>query len=390
MESKAETLRKKLVKELVKNKAIRSQKVKRAFQKVPRHLFLRGIDLKKVYGDFSIITKKIGVCPMSSSTQPSLMASMLENLQLWKGMKVLEIGTGTGYNAAILSEIIQDPKKVFTIDIDPDTVKNARSNLTKTGYRGITIKCLDGTKGLPIHSPYDRIIVTCSVKDFPESWIKQLKEGGIIVAPIGVNGAQITPALLKQGGILISFSTTLGGFMEMRSKTYQELLTERTGLSKKLLVCTEHPEFFDEDKIISLLRKGHKERALPSKGITLFKRYDFFVFLSLHEKKSVELSLEEEEKDFGFEDSAIGIVDLKRESACLISKNCRLLTYGNNYAYKIVLSLADKWDDLKKPGVDRLQIFVYPRGVNQPLIKNDIFFEKKSESTRLVIKILQS
>lgn len=385
MKSKAEILREKLVKQLIKEKVIKSQKIKKAFQKVPRHLFIDNVKLEEIYGDFSIITKKIGVYPISSSTQPSLMAQMLENLKLQKGMKVLEIGTGTGYNAAILAEIVQDQKKVFTVDIDPDTVKKARLNLDRAGYKEISVKCLNGAKKLPTNSLYDRIIVTCSVKDFPKLWIEHLKEEGVIVAPIWINGAQITPAFKKKRNVLISFSITPAGFMEMRSKTYQELRRSWRKLPKKLIICTEHTKLFNENKVISLLQKGCKKRILL-KGVAPSKRYDFFVFLSLYEKKSIELFLEKNIKGLGFKENALGIIDLKRKSACLISKDCTLLIYGTPYAYEKMLLFAHRWNNLKRPGINRLQVFVYPRDFNLNLMKDDILL--KNKATQLVVKIL--
>ncbi|MGD0273106.1 MAG: methyltransferase domain-containing protein [Gaiellaceae bacterium] len=382
----ADLLRDELVNQLVTVGAVRSEVVESAFRKVPRHLFVHGLKLEEVYGDFSLITKQIGSIPMTSSTQPSLMAAMLESLELKEGLKVLEIGTGTGYNAALLCEIVRDPHQVFTIDIDPDNIEDARSNLSAADYLGLTVQLQEGSRGLPAHAPYDRIVATCSVREIPQSWIDQLKDGGVLVAPIWVNGAQITPSLTKQNGVLIGRSTTLGGFMEMRPQAYQELLTaDSSDTGGELLISTEHAGLFDEQEVIRLLEGVRKETKLSLEGLSPSNRIEFFVFLALREEASVEVFLENDEDRFGFGDAAAGIVDCKRQSACLISRDWRVLVYGKPYAYEKVLSVATDWDRLGRPGLDRLHVSVYPRGTKLTSASTDAIFHRPS--TLLVISV---
>lgn len=384
-------LRNRLIDQLIEKGCIRSKKIEDAFRKVPRDSFLPNFDLREAYSNGSVITRQIGIEPLSSSTAPSLMASMLEILRLEKGMKVLEIGAGTGYNAALLVEVVGDAKRVFSVDIDEETVQEARQNLTMAGYKNMTIECADGAKGFPEHAPYDRIIVTASVSKIPESLIEQLREGGVIVLPIWINGTQITPALEKQkDGTLVGLSTTIGGFMELRSQTYQEILKSSAEQppTGTLLISSEYPELFDEKQVKLLLKSPHEEKPLPPEGILPPRGSAFFIFLALHERKSVELFLENEVDEFGFGDSAAGIVDLENNSACLFSHDNRLLVYGNSGAHERVVRLSKKWDDLKKPGVDRLQVFVYKKS-QIPKLKlrsNDILFKNKL----LLVRILET
>ncbi|PJC28059.1 hypothetical protein CO054_02130 [Candidatus Shapirobacteria bacterium CG_4_9_14_0_2_um_filter_39_11] len=380
-------LRNRVVSQLVERGFIRNKKIEDAFRKVPRHIFLPGIEPQEVYSDVSIITKKIGIEPISSSTQLSLMASMLEILHLKKGMKVLEIGAGTGYNAAIMAELVGDERKIISVDIDAETVEEAQQNLAKAGYKGVTIKCADGAKGFTENAPYDRIIVTCSIRNILIPLIKQLKEDGIMVLPIWFNGTQITPALEKQrNGDLISLSATIGGLMDIRSKTFQEIQVEPSKKeAEELLICSEHPEMFPEEKIKSLLQSPHQEKELPLKEALSQRGGDFFIFLALHEKKSVELFVETDANEFAFGDSAAGIVDLENNSACLISRNNKLFIYGNLSTYRKLLSLSKRWERLKKPGVDKLQVFVFMH--NQiTLQKNDLIFREKFPT--IVVRIL--
>lgn len=381
------SLRNSLVNQLVERGFIRNKRIEEAFRKVPRHLFLPEIEPQEVYSDVSIITKRIGIEPISSSTQLSLMASMLEILHLEKGMKVLEIGAGTGYNAAIMAELVGDEGEIVSIDIDTEIVEEAQRNLTKAGYKGVTIKCADGASGFMEKAPYDQIILTCSVRNIPIPLVQQLKEGGIIVLPIWFNGTQITPALEKQqNGNLTSLSTTIGGFMDIRSKTFQEIQAEppkeETG---KLLISSEYPELFPEAKIASLLQSPFQEEELPLKETLSQRGGNFFIFLALHEKRSVELFVETNTNEFVFGDSAAGIIDLENNSACLISEDNRLFTYGTQDAYKRLVYLVEKWKKMGKPGVERMQVFVY---MNNQITrkKNELVFKEKSPL--LVVRIL--
>lgn len=375
-----------LVDHLLKFGFIQDKRIEDAFRKVPRHFFLPGRALQEVYSDGSIITKQVGIEPASSSTAPSLVASMLELLQIKAGMKVLEIGAGTGYNAALLAELVGDERKVFTVDIDIETIQEAQQNLARAGYKNIVIKRADGAKGLPEHSPYDRIIVTCSVRNIPKQLVDQLKEGGIIVLPIWFNGTQLTPALKKHpNGNLIGLSTTLGGFMEMRSKTFQEMQAEQRGTGE-LLISSEHPELFPEEKLKPfLLQYAPEERKLP-RGILPSRGGSFFIFVALHEKKSVELFLEDTTPKFSFGDSAAGIIDLENDSACLISRDNRIFVYGNSSTYQRVVRLAEEWERLKRPDEKRMQVSANMNG-HLILERGDLLFEKKSPP--LAIRILE-
>jgi protein-L-isoaspartate(D-aspartate) O-methyltransferase len=124
---------------------------------------------------------------VSSSTKPDLMLRMLEVLNVHDGHRVLEIGTGTGYNAALLSHRLGDAN-VFSVDIDTELVNAARRRLAEIGYHP-TLVAADGVDGLPEHAPYDRIIATCSVPTVPWAWAQQLTLGGRMLVDLKVNDA---------------------------------------------------------------------------------------------------------------------------------------------------------------------------------------------------------
>jgi protein-L-isoaspartate(D-aspartate) O-methyltransferase len=141
---------------------------------------------QRVYSSETLITalETVGAHqqPMSSSTKPDLMVRMLEILDIQDGHRVLEIGTGTGYNAALLAHRLGDDR-VFSVEVDSGLVDLARRRLAAAGFRP-TLVATDGAAGLPEHAPFDRIIATCSVPAIPWAWAEQLADGGAILADL--------------------------------------------------------------------------------------------------------------------------------------------------------------------------------------------------------------
>lgn len=169
--------------------------VSEAFRAVPRHVYLPGEPAAQAYDDTAIVIKSdADGLPVSASTQPAMMAIMLEQLGLAPGHRVLEIGTGSAYNAALIAQIVGGSGSVVTIDIDPDLVDRARANLAAAGSANVTVCCGDGAAGVPGHAPYDRIIVTAGVWDLEPQWLAQVSPGGRVVAPLSVRGIQLAVA----------------------------------------------------------------------------------------------------------------------------------------------------------------------------------------------------
>ncbi len=181
-------LKKKLLENLVKEGIVKTPEVIRAFLKVPREEFVPEEYRFEAYYDYPL---PIGHGQTISA--PHMVLLMTEKLEPRLGMKVLEIGTGSGYQAAIIAEIVAPSSedksrwgKVITIERIPMLAKYARKNLEKTGYSDrVKVIVGDGTKGYPEDAPYDRIIVTAAAPVIPESLVRQLKRGGRMVIPVG-------------------------------------------------------------------------------------------------------------------------------------------------------------------------------------------------------------
>src|SRR5580698_8697828 len=174
----------------------RDPRVAKALLEVPRHLFLPGVPLDEVYADEAIVTKRDeGGKPVSSSSQPALMAHMLDQLDLKPGHRVLEIGAGTGYNAALIAHVVGPDGLVVTVDLDEDLTEAAREHLAAAGYPKVVVHTGDGADGYQEQAPYDRIIATVALSDLPPAWLRQAGPGALIVLPFDVRGAQMLVTL---------------------------------------------------------------------------------------------------------------------------------------------------------------------------------------------------
>ncbi len=194
-------LRKQLV-AILKNKGITKPEVLDAVMRIPRHYFMDSAFLSFAYADQAF--------PIGSGqtiSQPYTVAFQTELLDLKPGMKILEIGTGSGYQTAVLTTM---GMKVYTIERQRNLYKTAVKIL---GDLHSTAKCFygDGYKGLPAFAPFDRILVTCGAPHIPQDLIPQLKTGGIMVLPIGEGDNQVMNRLVKQtDGTMVT--TTHGDF----------------------------------------------------------------------------------------------------------------------------------------------------------------------------------
>ena len=169
-----------LVERLKRYGYIRSKEVEDAMLSIRREDFVPPDVRRYAYDDTPL---EIGFGQTISA--PHMVAMMCEELELKKGLKILEIGAGSGYHAAVISKIIGEEGKVYSIERIAELAEFARKNLEKAGIKNVEVIEGDGSLGLPEYAPYDRILVTCSAPDIPEPLIEQLKEGGIILIPVG-------------------------------------------------------------------------------------------------------------------------------------------------------------------------------------------------------------
>src|SRR2546430_1798748 len=167
----APALHRALIDALVSRGAIKDSRVETAFRAIPRHLFLPRLPLEEVYRDQAIPTKIVDGEAVSSASRAELMATMLERLGLEPGLRVLEIGAGTGYNAALMAHVVGETGMVTTMDVDADLVDGARAHLAAAGLDRIRVVLGDGGLRYPDRAPYHRIILTVGAWGIaPASW----------------------------------------------------------------------------------------------------------------------------------------------------------------------------------------------------------------------------
>ncbi len=189
-----EKQRSEMVEYQIKARGISAPDVLSAMLKVERHLFVTETSKRYAYADHPL---PIGYGQTIS--QPYIVAFMTEAAKVDKEHKVLEIGTGSGYQAAVLGEIASS---VFTIEIQETLCEEARKRLKDLGYDNITVICGDGYKGLPDEAPFDRIIVTAAPTKIPQPLLDQLKIGGILVIPVGAGLQEMILAEKTMDGII--------------------------------------------------------------------------------------------------------------------------------------------------------------------------------------------
>lgn len=203
-----------MVRQQIEARGIRDERVLEAMRKVERHLFVPSELASRAYGDFPL---PIGYDQTIS--QPYIVAFMTEALELESTDKVLEVGTGSGYQAAILAEICDT---VYTIEIVPELALRARNLLKILYYNNILVRSGDGYQGWSEHSPFDAVIVTCSPTHIPEPLVEQLAEGGRMIIPVGEQFNQNLVLMEKRNGRLTRKSVLAVRFVPMVDENQKE------------------------------------------------------------------------------------------------------------------------------------------------------------------------
>lgn len=173
-------------------RGIKDERVLAAMNTVPRHEFVPEEHRFSAYED-----RPLPIGHGQTISQPFIVAFMTEQLKSRPSDKLLEVGTGSGYQAAVLSGLV---KEVFTIEIVEPLAKRAETDLRRLGYTNVFVKAEDGYKGWPEHAPFDAIIVTCAPDQVPKPLIDQLKEGGRMIIPVGPEGGVQELYLLEKHG----------------------------------------------------------------------------------------------------------------------------------------------------------------------------------------------
>ncbi len=389
-----EAYRKALVAELKKQDGLLDNTLEAAFLAVPRHVFLPEEALEVAYSDQAIpIKKDTDGSVLSSSSQPSMMAIMLRQLRLREGDNVLEIGAGTGYNAAIMQTIVGETGNVTSVELDKLLADKASSNLQKARLGAVVnIVTADGAMGYAPRAAYDRIIATVAVWDIPTSWVKQLKQDGILVAPIWLESMQVSAAFVIQpDGSLYSRTNIPCGFVPLRGIASGPNITRRV-TGSTLTLSSNEADFIDGAALSSLLSDDYESTYLGSS--LSFSEYwrGFVPYLTLNMPEGhffATYSVGENQKDFGLEGDGFALIT--RGSACFVRYQGKgeVAIFGGADALFTLQAVLDQWEQSNRPGADRIRIQLLPKDSAEPVAhpSNTKIYERPYNELRVWMEI---
>jgi protein-L-isoaspartate(D-aspartate) O-methyltransferase len=391
-----------LIGRLKRHGTLSSAAVEAAFRALPRHLFLPDLPLDVVYQDDAIITKRAEGRTVSSSSQPTMMAIMLEQLDLRPGQRVLEIGTGTGFNAALLAHVVGPLGHVTTVDIDGDLVGRARANLAAAGVRGVDALCVDGAGGYPPGAPYDRIVLTVGAWDVLPPWREQLVMGGRLVLPLGVRGLQVSVALDARPDFLESASAVSCGFMPLRGPFAGPPTTVEVATGPRILLTCEDATAVDVSAVREALTGTPRHSPI---GVQIHAREalgGLALWLAVHESRFCSLLFESPDLErapapilpfesghglsaFGvLSQGALALVEQAPASGAAqpgtgAANEFWVCSYGDSVdAAEHLAAHVRSWAAAGRPGADHLIMRVFPAAAGELPGSDELVIEKRA------------
>jgi protein-L-isoaspartate(D-aspartate) O-methyltransferase len=338
--------------------AVRTAALEHAFAAVPRHRCVAGfftrLDepgtgtyvevpqhgpvppdlLATVYADRPLVTHlDPDGMPTSSSSTPSLMARMLQALRLGPGMAVLEIGSGTGYNAALMSVLTAPRGRVVSLDTQPEVVAGAAASLSRVGRTAVSVQLADGWGGHPAEAPYDRIIATIGVAGLSPHWLGQLAPDGVIVVPVAHGGAHPVIAVDRdREGKPIGRGVVWTGFI-------------RSG--GRLADAGRPPSWPGPQTMTSVGLHTGVVPELDDDGY-----HDLWFSLACLDRRVIRASSGSDD-GFGFADPRLGLLYVARDA---------VHRTGHPWLVDELHSLVDRWKHLGRPGPERWSCRLVPAG----------------------------
>ncbi|MBE2268951.1 MAG: methyltransferase domain-containing protein [Anaerolinea sp.] len=358
-------------------------RLERAFRAVPREHFLPKQNLETVYADEAVAIKRgVDGSIVSSSSQPSMMAIMLNALRLVEGCNVLEIGTGTGYNAAIMRQMVGTTGKVTSIEIDKEVVSKALDSFQRAGISGINVVEGDGVLGYAPRAAYDRIIASVGVWDMPPMWVRQLKPDGILVVPIWWDAYELCAAFtFERDGTLISTGNSLCSFVDLRGGGASPPLSVRVGTTALRLETSAVARL--DPAALHLLLSDDASVGQLSHPVSYRDHWTSFIpYLILNTPPGFILAhyyvSDSAQKPYGIEGSGFAL--LTQGSACFVPVTGEGITYsyGGADAFMGIEETLKAWNAAGRPKRDRLRLRLIPNDRPIPAVSAGKLYPRRS------------
>lgn len=361
-----------LIAALTKRGLLTDTRVEAAFAAVPRDVFLPNIPLESAFADVTVPVRLNARGEATcTATMPSMLAFMLQELDLQPGHNLLEVGTGTGYTVALMRHLLGKKGVITSLEIERDIAEHAKDALTRANINDYHIVVVDGAEGYAPRAQYDRMMVTAGIWDVPLPWIRQLKPDGRIVAPVWLDGLQVAACFtLQEDGTLYSDRMTPSTFVYIRGQAAGPQVRKRIGSTGLILIADDIGNV-DPIALATLLSSDHEAVQL-SKALNKWDYwYGFLPYLMLDETDNdlfALYSVLEDGRAYGIEGE--GFVISTPASACFVPY------YGVGFAHSFAGSdaflaveskLAD-WEAAGRPGLDCLRLRFVPKAQGKPVL----------------------
>ncbi|MDX1990820.1 MAG: hypothetical protein SF029_00425 [bacterium] len=359
-----------LVEVLRQRGELTDERIEAAFASVPRYVFLPNIPLEIVNSDTSIdVTYDNQGETICSSASPSAVSYVLRQLEPYAGCNILEIGTGTGYSAALIRQLVGENGVVTTLELDREAAKIAEHNLLRAGISGVTVVNTDGSMGYAPRAAYDRIVATVGLWDVPPVWLRQLRSNGRLVVPLWLDGLQVSTSFTFQpDGTLLSTKNMPTAFVYLRGALAGPNVRKRIG-STALVLLADHADQIDSAAMSTLLSddadRCHLGVALDSEEYW----YGFLPYLMLRETEKDIFALyyvADGQRAFGIEGQ--GFAFFTPGSAVFVP----YYALGETHCFASVDSFltveqhVQDWEKVGRPGIDCLRVRLIPKSMGRP------------------------
>ncbi len=347
-------------------------RIEAAFRAVPRHVFLPELPLEQVYSDASAAIKYDNRGNVVAAvSEPSTVAVMLAQLDLQDGMNVLEIGTGTGYNAALMQQLVGSDGTVTTLELDKTLAEQAVRNLGRAGAFRVNVVNLDGAAGYSPRASYDRIIATVGLLDIPRQWVRQLKPGGVIVAPLWLNGHISVALRLQPDGTLLSRRNQPGSFVQIRGAYAAPDMREPIDGSGLVLAANDLNEI-DAISLHLLLTHDLESAYLGNPLLRDELQLSFVPYLFLNPPEGYLFAhyfVKENMQAYGMI-TGTGFALITPGGACLVPYDGQgnAFTSGGADAFMAVHDRLDAWNTAGRPSITRMRIRLIPKTDGDPTL----------------------